>query len=156
MTTFDKACNNTAAVRFVQEHIRDSEIIAKQLDVPVENILGLAAAESQYGTGRIAREYNNYFSMHGPAPLQSDQVHPQGSAKTWVATYPSFLTCGRSFAVRFGNAVRGKKDAVAFVNALVSVNFNTGNHATGGTDGYVKKTSDIIMMVKRRMACSVK
>lgn len=156
MGTFDKACNNTAAVRFVQEHIRDSEIIARQLDVPVENILGLAAAESQYGMGRIAREYNNYFFMHGPAPLQSDKVHPLGSARTWVATYSSFLTCGRSFAVRFGNAVRGKKDAVAFVNALVSAGFNTGSHATGGTDGYVKKTSDIIIMVKRRMACSVK
>ncbi len=37
------------------------EIIAKELDVPVENILGLAAAESQYGTGRIAVEYNTTF-----------------------------------------------------------------------------------------------
>ncbi|MDI5829785.1 hypothetical protein MJN51_39885, partial [Salmonella enterica subsp. enterica serovar Kentucky] len=42
--------------------------------VPVENILGLAAAESQYGTGRIAREYNNYFSLQAPASFQSGRV----------------------------------------------------------------------------------
>ncbi len=155
MGTYDKACNNAGAVRFVQEHIRDSEIIAKELGVPVENILGLAAAESQYGTGRIAREYNNYFSMHGPASFQSGQVHPKGSAKVWVATYPSFLICGRSFASRFGNAVRGKKDAVDFVKALVKAGFNSGDHKTGGTDNYVKITSDIIIMVGRRIMCPV-
>ena len=76
MGSYDKACNNVAAVRFVQEHLKDCELIANQLNVPVANILGLAAAESQYGTGRIAREY---------------KVHPKESAKTWVATYTSFL-----------------------------------------------------------------
>lgn len=91
MGSYDKACNSVGAVRFAQEHLKDCELIAKQLNVPVANILGLAAAESQYGTGRIAREYNNYFSMHGPAPLQSDQVHPKESAKKWVAMYTSFL-----------------------------------------------------------------
>ncbi len=67
MGAYDKACNNVGAVRFVHEHMKVCEIIAKELDVPVENILGLAAAESQYGTGRIAREYNNYFSLQAPA-----------------------------------------------------------------------------------------
>ena len=66
MGSYDKACNNTGAVRFVQQYLKECELIAKQLDVPVENILGLAAKESFYGQGRIATEYNNYFSMHGP------------------------------------------------------------------------------------------
>ena len=40
---YDKACNNTGAVRFVQQYLKECELIAKQLDVPVENITGLAA-----------------------------------------------------------------------------------------------------------------
>lgn len=109
MGNYDKACNNVGAVRFVQEHMKICEIIAKELDVPVENILGLAAAESQYGTGRIAREYNNYFSLQAPASFQSGRVHPKDSNKTWVAIFSSFSVCARSFAVKYGDAVRGKK-----------------------------------------------
>lgn len=41
MGNYDKACNNVGAVRFVQEHMKVCEIIAKELDVPVENILVL-------------------------------------------------------------------------------------------------------------------
>ncbi len=90
MGNYDKACNNVGAVRFAQEHMKVCEIIAKELDVPVENILGLAAAESQYGTGRIAREYNNYFSLQAPASFQSGRVHPKDSNKTWVAIFLRF------------------------------------------------------------------
>ncbi len=156
MSIYDSACNSTTAVTFIQKHLRDCETIAGQLDVPVENILGLAAAESEYGKGRIAREYNNYFSMHAPASYQLKQVHPKGSTTTWVATYPSFLVGGQSFASRFGNAVKGKKDPVAFVEALVKAGYNTGNSKTGGTDHYVDKVVGIIGMVKRRMACPVR
>lgn len=90
MGNYDKACNNVGAVRFVREHMKVCEIIAKELDVPVENILGLAAAESQYGTGRIAVEYNNYFSLRAPASFQSGRVHPKDSNKTWVAIFLRF------------------------------------------------------------------
>ena len=148
MGSYDKACNDVNAVRFVQQHLKECELIAKQLNVPVENILGLAAAESQYGTGRIAREYNNYFSLHAPASFQSGE--------TRVATFPSFSICARSFAIKYGNAVRDVKDALAFCDALVKAGFNSGDSSTGGTDNYAKKTSDIIIMVGRRMACPVK
>jgi uncharacterized FlgJ-related protein len=63
-------CNITEAVKFVFKYRGDSEILARQVDVPFESILGLAAHESLYGGGRIARENNNYFSMHAPAPFQ--------------------------------------------------------------------------------------
>ncbi|AZI92514.1 hypothetical protein BRQ80_22180 [Salmonella enterica] len=156
MGAYDKACNNVGAVRFVQEHMKVCEIIAKELDVPVENILGLAAAESQYGTGRIAREYNNYFSLQAPASFQSGRVHPKDSNKTWVAIFSSFSVCARSFAVKYGDAVRGKKDALAFSEALVVAGFNSGSHITGGTDNYARITAGIIIMVGRRIACPVK
>ena len=54
-----KLCNNTNAVTFVSKYKAACQPIADQLDLPVENILGLAAQESQYGAGRIARELNN-------------------------------------------------------------------------------------------------
>ncbi len=62
MGNYDKACNNTEAVRFIQKYKNDCEIIANQLEVPVEFILAVAAKESRYGQGRIATEYNNFFN----------------------------------------------------------------------------------------------
>lgn len=156
MSTYDKACNNTGAVRFIQEHLKDCELIANELKVPVENILGVAAKESRYGQGRIATEYNNYFSMHAPAPLQSGKVHPLGSNKVWVATYVSFLACGKSFVIRFGNAVRGKKDPSLFAKALIDAHFNSGKSDNGGHTGYAEELIDMIGMIKRRMECSAK
>ncbi|WP_105462887.1 glucosaminidase domain-containing protein [Escherichia coli] len=155
MGSYDKACNNTGAVRFVQQYLKECELIAKQLDVPVENILGLAAKESFYGQGRIATEYNNYFSMHGPAPLQSGQVHPLGSKQVWVATYTSFSTSGKSFAIRFGNAVRNKKSPEQFAQALIDSGFNSGKNSNGGHTGYASELVGVINMVKRRITCPV-
>ena len=54
-----RLCNNISAVTFVSKYKAVCQPIADQLDLPVENLLGLAAQESQYGTGRIARELNN-------------------------------------------------------------------------------------------------
>ncbi len=49
MGNYDKACNNTEAVRFIQKYKNDCEIIANQLEVPVEFILAVAAKESRMG-----------------------------------------------------------------------------------------------------------
>lgn len=110
-------CNLVVVVEFVKKFKTDAALIALALDVPVENILGLAAEESEYGKGRIAKEYNNYFSMHAPAPLQIGEQAAKGSTTVKVAVYSSFLQCGQSFAARFGSAVRGKKKPKEFVQA---------------------------------------
>lgn len=149
-------CNNVNAVAFVNTYRKDCQQIADQLNVPVENILGLAAQESQYGTGRIARELNNYFSMHAPAPLQIGAEAPLGNAKIKVAKFSSFLQCAQSFAARYGSAVKGKKDPLAFSLALVSIGFNTGNASNGGRAGFAHYLADIIKVVKGRMACPAK
>lgn len=145
MGAYDKACNDVNAVRFVQQHLKECELIAKQLNAPVENILGLAAAESQYGTGRIAREYNNHSSLHAPASFQSGEIHPHGNKKIRVATFPSFSICARSFAIKYGIAVRDVKDALAFCDALVKAGFNSGDSSTGGTDNYAKKLLTLLL-----------
>lgn len=146
-------CNNVGAVSFVIKYKNDCQIIADQLEVPVENILGLAAQESQYGTGRIARELNNYFSMHAPAPFQTGAEAPLGNSRIKVAKFSSFFQSAQSFSTRYGIAVRGKKDPLVFAQALVSIGFNTGNAANGGRAGFANYLADIIKVVKGRLSC---
>lgn len=149
----DKICNNLDAVAFVQKFKSDSSHIAARLDLPVENILGLAAEESLYGKGRIAQEYNNYFSMHAPAPGQIGDAPAQGSKKVRVAKFASFADCAQSFLMRFGNSVRGKKDPTDFANALVKAGYNTADAKTGGRDDFVEYLVGIITAVRGRMGC---
>lgn len=145
--------NILPAVAFVQQFRADAARLALLVDVPVENILGLAAHESQYGQGRIAIDNNNYFSMHAPAPLQIGTDTARGNPNIKVAKYASFYQSGQSFLVRFGDGVRGKKDLAEFAAALVKHGYNTGNAATGGRNGYAKLMVGAIAMVKVRMAC---
>src|SRR5206468_4775551 len=63
----DPACNAVGAVSFVRAHQADATIVAQDLEVPTENILGLSGIESTWGTNRFAREGNNFFSLHGGA-----------------------------------------------------------------------------------------
>jgi hypothetical protein len=154
MATSSRLCNNLGAVAFVNKHRHDCMQIANQLNVPIENIIGLAAQESQYGTGRIAREYNNYFSMHAPAPLQIGSAPALGNPKVKVARFSSFLESGQSFAKsKFGSAVRGVSDPLKFAEMLVQSGFNSGKAATGGRDGFAQYLADIISTVKVRMEC---
>ena len=146
-------CNNASAVSFVHKHKGDCAFIARQLAVPLENILGLAAQESQYGTGRIARELNNYFSMHAPAPLQIGAEAPLGNPNLKVAKFSSFFESAQSFSARYGGAVYGKKDPLDFAHALVSASFNTGNSANGGRDGFATYLASIIKAVRERLQC---
>ena len=146
-------CNFQVAVAFVTQHRVDAAIIAQKLCLPPENILGLAAEESLYGQGRIATAYNNYFSMHAPAPGQISETTANGSNKTRIAVYSSFLQCGESFAARFGKAVMGKRDPEAFAHALMLAGYNSGDPRTGGRAEFAKYLVNIINAVKGRMAC---
>ena len=148
-----KSCNNLTAVAFIYKFRNDCELIAKQLNVPVENILGLAAQESQYGVGRIASECNNYFSMHAPAPLQIGEESAHGNAKVKIAKFASFSQSAQSFAMRYGSAVKGKSDPKEFAQALVCIHFNTGDASTGGRGGFAPYLTGIIQAVKERMLC---
>lgn len=153
MSDADAACNALDAVKFVRDHKADSDRLALKLGVPTENILGLAAEESQWGRGRIAREYNNYFSLHAPAPLQQKSEPAKGDPKIKVAVFESFEKCGESFALRFGKSVQGKTDPKDFAKALIDCKFNTGDAKTGGRDDFADYLVNIIHMVKLRLAC---
>ncbi len=149
----NKLCNNVAAIEFIQKFKADATHIAIDLRVPLENILGLAAEESNYGKGRIATEYNNYFSMHAPAPGQTGAAAAQGSKTVKVATYDSFLACGQSFSSRYGRYVEGKNDPTDFANALVEAGYNPADSKKGGRDDFVEYLVGIINACKVRLSC---
>ena len=138
---------------FVATYKPHLEPVAKKLRLPVENLLGLAAEESQWGQGYIAMKYNNYFSMHAPAKLETREVPARRNPAVKVAVFRSFGDCAESFAARYGSAVAGKSNPADFAKALVSVSFNTGNAKTGGRDDFVPYLVHIIEMTRRRLNC---
>ena len=103
-------CNAVDAVAFVKFVRKDCETIANGLEITLENVIGLAAEESEYGRGRIAKEYNNYFSMHAPAPFQMRSEPARNDAKVQVAVFDLFSKCAQSFASTYGPSIRGKSD----------------------------------------------
>jgi flagellum-specific peptidoglycan hydrolase FlgJ len=146
-------CNYAPAIAFVKKYEKSCMAVAIRLEVPVENILGLAAQESQYGQGRIASELNNYFSMHAPSNYQIGVESAKKDPKTKVSKFASFEKCADSFADRFGPAVKGKKDPAEFAQALIKVGFNSGNSSNGGRTGFAMYLVDIIHAVKVRLSC---
>jgi hypothetical protein len=149
-------CNVVGAVMFVQKFQFVCVPIARQLNVPVENILGLAAQESEYGRGRIASEYNNYFSMHAPAPFQIRSEPARKDPRVKVAVFNSFDQSAQSFAIKCGHLVRGVSNPKYFAEALVRGGFNPGSAEKGGRFGFAIYLSEIIVQVRSRMACPVK
>ena len=146
-------CNVQYAVVFVKTHEADCQKIASDLQVPVENILGLAAHESWYGKGRIADKLNNYFSMHAPSKYQIGFEAPLGDPKGKVSRFKDFKACADSFADRFGDAVTGKKDPADFAQALIRKGFNSGKASNGGSSSFARDLVNIIGAVKVRLAC---
>ena len=97
------------AQNFIDAHQKDAAIIAANLNVPTENILGLSGIESFWGKGPFAR-YNNFFSQHAgkKVPFQMDSILTAQAQK--MATFRSYLDSGRAFSALYGNSVRGIAD----------------------------------------------
>jgi hypothetical protein len=60
---------------FIREYHEDAKILATQLNVPAEFILGLAAHESQFGRANHLEETQNYFSLHSRSPGEKNSLH---------------------------------------------------------------------------------
>lgn len=146
-------CNHAIAVSFVHKYEKSCTAVASRLGIPVENILGLAAQESEYGQGRIATELNNYFSMHAPAKYQIGAEAPKKNPKIKVAKFATFEQCAESFEYKFGDAVKGKKDPAEFAQALIRAGYNSGDSNTGGRTGFAMYLVGIINAVKVRLSC---
>jgi RHS repeat-associated protein len=146
-------CNNQAAVNFVKSHEGDAAAVAKTLNVPTENVLGLSARESAYGAGRFAQEGNAFFNLEKTvavgqtptlAPFSTGYLSALSAPQTFVFTYPSYLASAKSFAAVYGKAAQGIRDPQAFLSALKKAGFNSGKDFTDPST---------INMTKARMGC---
>ncbi|MBS0575786.1 MAG: glucosaminidase domain-containing protein [Proteobacteria bacterium] len=133
---------------FIAANSKAAAQIATQLNVPAENVLGLSAEETGWGTSSIAMNANNFFGIHAGAPGSIGTYVTSGGAR--VSEYPAstgYLSSGLSFASNFGSLVQGISDSAAFAQALVP-KFNTANAKTGGNPDFVKLVNGAINGVK--------
>jgi hypothetical protein len=140
--------------RFVDAHLEQTRAVAKELGVPVENILGVAALESKWGESRFAADGNNYFGMHYPAPFATGFVYSTEN-KTKVATFASYADSLRSFALTSGSIMRSKSNPEAFATALqdsgkFGIDTKTGAKVPGYVDGVAATIRGLRPFVARR------
>jgi len=102
--------------KFTDDHLVDAEKVAKELNVPVENILGLSALESSWGRSHVATMANNYLGIHSPAPGATGYIVTAEGAK--VATFASYADCLNSFVRIAGARVRNVSDPSQFASIL--------------------------------------
>jgi hypothetical protein len=103
--------------RFVDAHLADTQTAAAQLGVPVENILGLAALESNWGKHRFAAEGNNYFGINYPAPYAIGYI-PSNDGKTKFSRFASYADSIKSFIAISGPVVQGIRNPETFASRL--------------------------------------
>jgi hypothetical protein len=103
--------------RFVDAHLAAAQKAADKLGVPVENILGLSALESQWGEHRFAAQGNNYFGIQYPAPFATGSMLTE-DGKTKLATFASYADNLRSFVAESGSVVQGISGPSEFAAAL--------------------------------------
>jgi hypothetical protein len=137
--------------RFVDAHLADAQKGADQLGMPVENILGLSALESGWGSSPFAAQGNNYFGIHYPAPYANGYMRAKKSP-TKVATFASYADSLKSFIAISGSIVQGKSDPEAFAAALQNsgqfgINTDTGAKVpsyVGGVAGIIRGLRPIV------------
>lgn len=130
-----KLCNVKEPMEFIRIHKADASDVASDLGVPTAFLLGLSGKESQWGAGRFAVQGNAFFNMEirlklglKPTTLPSyatGYLQAQDDQQVFVFTYPNYAASAKSFADKYGNAVRGIQDPGRFLTALRNVGFNT-------------------------------
>ena len=120
----EKYPKNKTYLDFMRAHLAEAAAIAAQLNVPVENILGLSGLESTFGTSRIAQEDNDYFGLHAPdkgsLPGQIGTDTAQGDPKVKIPIFPDpgFATSGAAFQATKGPLISGVSDRATFASIL--------------------------------------
>lgn len=143
--------------KFVSKFYSYAKEIAAELDVPVENILGLCALESGWGgvdkESRFAREGNNFFSQHAPAPFSNGTMQNEDD-KVKVSTFATIGDSFRSFVTQYGRHVKGIHDPATFAAALqdagkYGINATTGAKEKGFVPGVVSTIRHLRPVIDR-------
>lgn len=182
-------CGATNVIDFINAHMTDVTTVAptlftnpaptstvpwaQQLSYMEQNILGLSAKETGWGTNTFVKG-NGYFSFeekingavyeNGPKKPCTSPTNPQPPSTTnwwgqtgwmqagqdpcvFMATYPSFLVSAQSFAAsNIGIAARNSFDQTAFTNIVWSL-----YHASNPKDK--QALFGTITSVKQRWGC---
>jgi RHS repeat-associated protein len=152
---------NKTYLDFIRAHLAEAAAMAAQLNVPVENILGLSGLESQFGDSRIAREDNDFFGLHTFPPSSGRQLPGQIGVDTAHGTVndknpvylpkfanPGFANSGAAFVQTKGGLVQGMADPSQFLTIL----HNKGGYGVGRS-GYVGDVNSVINRFRNRLKC---
>ncbi|MDE1145622.1 MAG: glucosaminidase domain-containing protein [Azospirillaceae bacterium] len=107
--------------QFVQRNIAIAREVAGKLNVPVENILGVAAIESGWGgkneDARFTREGNNYFVQHAHSKYENGTMFNH-AGNVEMSTFATPEDSFRSFAESEKNLIGGVRDPEKFAQRL--------------------------------------
>lgn len=128
-----KNATNAKVINFINANIGAVQPVASQLNLPVQDILGLAGSESAYGTSTLATSYANFFGVGGFArggglPAFATGRTPSISGNVYASFVPPGSTAAATgivpslnwFQTVYGNQVRGASSPSQFVKALTS------------------------------------
>jgi hypothetical protein len=104
--------------RFVDAHLADTQKAADQLGVPVENILGVAALESNWGASRIALQGNNFFGINYPAPHGVGPLPAPPGGTTIYSKFSSYADSLKSFRSDRGVPGPGQKRSLRICRCI--------------------------------------
>ena len=117
----------------------------------VEALEALFSAAGWGKDSRYAREGNNFFGIHYPAPYATKPMSTSGSAR--VAAFASYEDSLRSFVAVAGRIVQGRSDPAAFAAALQNSGKFGINPVTGAkVPGYVKRVAATIRGIRSIIA----
>jgi len=119
---------------WVDAHYEDAKAVADKYGVTPEEILGIAALESDWGNSRFAKK-GNYFGLHAPVQGQTGSVKIE-NGPGYAATFNNFRESAEAFMRTKGRLVVGVKDPTEFARILqdkgkFGINIETGKNVPG-------------------------
>jgi len=144
---------NAKVINFISAHLTDATSLAAQLSVPVQDILGIAAEESDYGQDYKVPLTNNYFGDHPPA-----------GGGMWAGQVSTYQTSLDGVLATFTTATGFYDSGEVLVNALTGVSGTTSGtagfvaaastHGWGtGQSGFAKLATNTIASIAGRLDC---
>jgi RHS repeat-associated protein len=146
---------NKSYLDYMKNHLADAGRVAANLNVPVQDILGLSAEESGFtGTSNAVTQAKNYFSLHG-APPKGFSLPPgtvgggfyRSLKDGYLIVFTGYLDSGMYFANKYSNLIKGVGDPDEFAKILHGHGYGVGNQH------FVGDLSSIIGEMAARLEC---
>jgi hypothetical protein len=113
---------NRRYLDWIMKYRHDTVDVAADLRTTIQNILGLAAFESDFGRSRFATHGNNLFglstSKDKPLPGQIGIMLNQANPDQGMSMFPDYLTSANAFAQTKGQLIKGETEPAKFASIL--------------------------------------